>query len=192
MPYGDDVSSPKQRLGRNEWIRTGLEVLMEDGESGVAVEALARRLGVTKGSFYWHFENRKALLTALLEAWEREGTSQIIETVERDAEDPKIRLRKLVLTTVRVTEFDRLEGALRSWAMSSPEARRAVQRVDRRRLGYVVDLLVASGIDRKRARWRANLFYRALIGEFVYRSSGGKALEKGALEEIVDFMLLKS
>jgi hypothetical protein len=62
--------------------------------------------------------------------------------------------------------------------------------VDRRRLGYVRDLLVAAGVDPVKADWRSKLYYRALIGEFAFRSSGGKALETEALQEAIDSLLL--
>lgn len=186
------AKQPAGRLGRNEWIRAGLEVLMSDGADAVAVETLARKLSVTKGSFYWHFKNRNELLTALLVAWEKEGTIKIIFEVDREASDPAERLRQLALTTFQVTPFDRLEGAIRSWAMSNGQARKVVRRVDRRRLRYVTELLVDAGVDSERAGWRANLFYRALIGEFAYRSTGGKPLEVAALEETIDSLLERS
>ena len=165
---------------------------MDRGVDGVAVEALARSLGVTKGSFYWHFEDRDDLLQALLTTWESEGTRRIIEWVEQEAEDPASRLAALVYRTSAVTDFDRLEGALRSWARTEERARVVVQRVDRRRLGYVTSLLVASGIGRAVARRRAEIFYRTLIGEFTYRSLGGRRLSKRALDDVIAFLLMQN
>ncbi len=176
------------RLGRKEWIIAGMEALMEEGIEGVAVESLARRLGVTKGSFYWHFGSRAELLTALLESWQQHGTERIIEDVDRATDVPAERLQRLAATIFRLTPFDGLEVALRSWASSSDEAKETVRRVDRKRLRYITDLLEASGMPRGRARGRAEVLYRTLLGEFVYRSTGGKPLDKGTITETVRLM----
>lgn len=161
---------------------------MDRGAQAVSVEALARELGVTKGSFYWHFKQRAELLEAILETWEREGTQRIIEAVEEESGEALDRLQRLVSMTTRPTSYDELELALRDWARTDRTAAAAVQRVDRRRLRYVTDLLVEIGLERPRARLRAHIFYRTLIGEFVFRSSGGSALSRRALDEVLSFL----
>ncbi|MEM9404605.1 MAG: TetR/AcrR family transcriptional regulator [Acidobacteriota bacterium] len=182
-------SRKKPRLARESWVAAGMKALVERGVQAVSVEPLAKELGVTKGSFYWHFASRAELLESLLETWEREGTLSIIEAVEARASSPAERLERLVLTTTKTTPYDELEGALRDWARTDALAAAAVGRVDRRRLRYVTDLLVATGLDRARSRRRANIFYRTLIGEFTYRSTGGRALSRRELEDVVHFLL---
>ncbi len=179
------------RLDRKQWIRAGLVALMEEGIEGVAVEPLARRLGVTKGSFYWHFRSRAELLSSLLENWQRQGTEQIIEEVDGATDVPVERLQRLARTIFQITPYDGLEVALRSWAASSDEARKTVRRVDRKRLRYISDLLVANGMPRKLARERAEVMYRILLGEFVYRTTGGQALAKRTVAEAMRLMTLE-
>lgn len=190
VAYGLKMPSRrKPRLARESWVAAGMKALVERGVQAVSVEPLAKELGVTKGSFYWHFASRAELLESLLETWEREGTLSVIEAVEARASSPAERLERLVLTTTKTTPYDELEGALRDWARTDALAAAAVGRVDRRRLRYVTDLLVATGLDRARSRRRANIFYRTLIGEFTYRSTGGRALSRRELEDVVHFLL---
>ena len=186
----NEASKPSARLSRSGWIRAALDALMEKGVDGLSVETLARKLGVTKGSFYWHFEDRKALLDAVLKAWEEEGTGRVIQEVDERVTDPIERLKALARRTFKVTPFDRLEGAMRAWATQNEAARATVKRVDKRRLGYVTQLLVGAGVPRATSRRRAEVFYRTLIGEFAYRSSGGKALSIRAVDEVIDSVLL--
>src|ERR671911_1826652 len=79
-------------LTAEDWIEAAYRAMAEGGVEAVAVEPLARKLGVTKGSLYWHFEDRKALLEALLERWERESTEARIAAA-RQVADPRERVR---------------------------------------------------------------------------------------------------
>ncbi len=170
-------------------MEAGIDALRRAGIEAVAVEPLAKELGVTKGSFYWHFSGRDELQEAILDMWELEGTSRIIDVVEREDAGPDARLRRLVEITLRPTAYDELEGALRAWARSSQLAAAAVKRVDGRRLRYVTRLLQELGIERGVARLRAEIFYRTLIGELTYRAAGGQRLRLSVAEEILRFML---
>ena len=85
----------RNRLSAADWERAALDALAECGVSAVAVESLARRLGVTKGSFYWHFSSREALLTAALERWEREDEDLVLAPMAAVA-DPRERVRELI------------------------------------------------------------------------------------------------
>ena len=82
------------RLSAADWAQVALDVIAEQGVAAVAVEPLARRLGVTKGSFYWHFPSRDALLQAALERWEEVEQQQVFGSLEEEP-DPRERLRRL-------------------------------------------------------------------------------------------------
>lgn len=180
------------QLKPDDWVRAARTCLAEDGVDKVRVEALARELGVSKGSFYWHFRDRRSLLDAILEHWEQEATSDIIARVEALAGPSPDRLWALMKTTFRTPlEVDRFEASLRAWASRDPRAQGAVRKVDRRRIGYVEGLLKEAGIPRPTARHRAHLLYRALVGEFVMRSSGEKASTEAALRELHTLLVLK-
>ena len=83
---------PKSRLSREHWIEAALDALGEGGVGAVAVEPLAARLGVTKGSFYWHFPSREALLVAALERWEAMEQETVFGKLEAIS-DPRARLK---------------------------------------------------------------------------------------------------
>jgi len=155
------------RLDRVEWVRTGLAVLSEAGIEAVRVEPLARRLGVTKGSFYWHFVNRDALLSAMLEEWERVQTSEVIAGAEAVGGDAARRLK--TLSDLALGLDMRLEAAARVWASTDERAYRAVQQVDGRRLGFLQSVIEGAGVPEATAQARARLVYYALIGEIVCR-----------------------
>jgi AcrR family transcriptional regulator len=154
-----------QRLGRQQWIDAGLRALASQGIDAVRVERLAEALGVTKGSFYWHFKNRGALLEALLETWQARATNAIIDQVEAKGGDAVARLQTLFTI---VSEADgRLDREIRGWAAQDEIARRALDHVDRRRLGYLETLFLVIGFTAAEAVARARLVYYALIGEFM-------------------------
>lgn len=177
-------------LGRDDWLRAALTELVRGGIEAVRVEVLARRLNVTKGSFYWHFDGRADLLDALLDWYESAGTTDIITRVDAAAADPAHRLRALAdVVFAPHDDVDLAEPAMRAWASVDPRAAETLERVDRRRVRYVTDLLVATGMAKAPARRRADLFYRLLIGEFVWRSHGGEPLSATARRELVALLL---
>jgi AcrR family transcriptional regulator len=156
-----------EHKGPDDWVRAGLQCLKERGIDAVRVEPLAKALGVTKGSFYWHFADRPALLAALLAAWQAIGTDAIAQQVNAKGGGPDIRLRNLMLITA---ESDgRLDMAIRAWAATDLAAADALTRVDRRRMDFVRDLLCELGVPVQVATSRARLLYCALIGEFTLR-----------------------
>ena len=154
-----------ERLGKSDWVEAGLAVLAEGGVEAVRVEALAERLGVTKGSFYWHLANRDALLADMLVAWRRVATHAIIDEVEAADGDPLAKLKTLFGVVARLE--GRLELAVRRWAAVDARARGALVGIDKLRLDYLEALFRQLGFDRAQARARGRLVYNALIGQFV-------------------------
>jgi AcrR family transcriptional regulator len=153
----------KKGLSAEAWIDAALDVLRRHGVEAVRVEPLARLLGVTKGSFYWHFADRPALLDSLLERWERLATQEVIRTVELVSDDPAERLRELTRLVFR--HGGPLDRAVRAWASHDEDAARVVARVDGERYAFVRALLEAHGLDRDIAATRARLLYTSLVGE---------------------------
>ncbi len=151
---------------------------------------MAKELGVSKGSFYWHFTNRAALLAAVVDAWERRGTLEIIESVRAQTQDPADRLWALFERTFGTpSSSDAFETSVRAWAGQDTHAARVARRVDERRLRFVADLLVDAGIPRAEAKRRADLLYCTLIGEYLQRRYGKKRLDRGALRSLHRLLL---
>ena len=150
------------RLSADDWAREALEQIAETGVASVAVEPLARRLGVTKGSFYWHFPSRDALLQAALERWETMEQELVFGSLEK-VTDPRERLRALFQLVAHEVKshiiFSELLKALDHAAVSP-----VIGRVSARRLDYLTASFRQAGLSRTAAKHRARLAYAAYVG----------------------------
>src|SRR3954453_8679476 len=118
------------RTPRISWIEEGLRALGVGGPDAVRIEKLADTLGVTKGGFYWHFDDRPALLDEMLEAWERLGVDQGLVRSERDGGDPRDKLGRLFRLGSSSRELMKVELAVREWARRDKRVARRLKRVD--------------------------------------------------------------
>jgi len=150
------------RVAKDDWTLAALEVIAESGVAGLRVEALARQLGITKGSFYWHFRDRTDLIAAALDLWYRLGTLEIIEQLDR-IDDPEERLSALFSKS-----FGDLVGgpidALLLGQVNDPVIGPAVVRTTTARLDFLTRTYRALGLPKQRAAARARLVYAAYIG----------------------------
>lgn len=178
-------------LTPDAWATAGLHALGAGGVEAVRVEVLARALGVTKGSFYWHFADRRALLTAMVARWEAVATTDVIAAVEARGGTGAERLRRLIALCFRGGDIDRTESALRRWGSGDDAVRPVLARIDAARLGYVTDLLIAVGHDAAAARSRARILYLAMIGEFTWTSHGGAPSPRRTLELLGELLLAR-
>lgn len=161
------------RLSREHWVNAALRLLIGRGVDAVRVEPLAKALKVTKGSFYWHFVDRQALLQAMLDTWQSKATDAIIAEVETRGGDTRTRLANLFRITVSAD--GRLERAIRSWAVQDQAAAAALQAVDGRRVGYLAALFQELGHSEADGLVRARLGYLALIGQHMTDAGPGPA-----------------
>lgn len=151
------------RRTRDDWTETALRALAEGGLAAVAIEPLAARAGVTKGSVYHHFPNREALLKATVERWEREHTEKVIELVEAE-KSPQDKLRTLFETVLDRTRKGSVEMALQAGADNEVIAP-VLRRVTERRLGYLTELFEQLGFDPGHARKRALIAFSLYLGQ---------------------------
>lgn len=154
------------RLDADAWIAAAFDALAGGGIDAVRVEPLAKALAITKGSFYWHFADRRALIDAMLAAW-TEGRIAAIREQSTAGGTPEVVLRSLADLYTRHANVRGLsiELAIRALARSDEDAAKAVRAVDRERLRHVGDLFAALGRPRSEARARAILFYSYLFGQ---------------------------
>jgi AcrR family transcriptional regulator len=168
-------------LSRDHWTDAALAALASDGIDAVRVERLARRLEVTKGSFYWHFKDRSELLDAMLARWEQLATQGIIDQADRLTGSPAERLRSLLELVLAARVMD-LEIALRAWGRNEKRVARALRQVDRRRLAYNQRLLEELGFEPAEAAARAFLAYGMLFGDHFVADDGDPAARRALLE----------
>jgi len=161
----------RTRLSAADWEHAALETLADSGLAAVAVEPLARRLGVTKGSFYWHFPTREALIQAALERWERDDEEQVLVPTEAIA-DPRERLRELVRQVSHKRPSHGVLAALFR-ALDQPLIGPVVERVSARRIAFLTEAFRTAGFDAAHAANRARLAYSAYVG-FVQLSRIGQ------------------
>jgi AcrR family transcriptional regulator len=152
----------KARLTAQDWADAALAAIREGGVAAVAVEPLAARLGTTKGSFYWHFANRDALVEAALDRWEQISTEGTISEIEAEP-DPAERIRRLFAEAVASATADPLEVALLATA-THPQVAAAMRRVTERRVAYLGRLFADLGFPEPEARRRALLAYTVYLG----------------------------
>jgi AcrR family transcriptional regulator len=150
------------RLSADDWAQAALDLIAEQGVAAVAVEPLARRLGVTKGSFYWHFPSREALLVAALERWEQVEQEQVFGQLEA-IPDPAQRLRSLFELVAHEANSHIVYSELLK-ALDHPVVRPVIERVSSRRLEYLTASFRQAGLGRGDAQHRARLAYAAYIG----------------------------
>jgi AcrR family transcriptional regulator len=167
-------------LSRDRWTDAGLATLARDGIDAVRVEPLARRLEVTKGSFYWHFKDRGALLDAMLARWEQVATQGIIDEAERLTGPPAARLVQLFERVLAARVMD-VEVAIRAWGQRDERVAKAVRRIDERRLGYNQRLFEELGLEPDEAAARAFLAYSMLFGDHFVAAAGGPAARRALL-----------
>ncbi|MGN8157249.1 TetR/AcrR family transcriptional regulator [Salinisphaera sp. SWV1] len=183
--------SQKNALSAQDWAEAALEAIGRRGVEGVAVEPLARELGVTKGSFYWHFANRDALLTAALARWEARETDEVLARVQQET-DPRARIKRLVTEVNTSRRASRIYTALSS-ATKPSFVREYVERVSRRRLQFLIDCYAALGLGPGRARQWALQTYSVFLGSLqIRRDLPGEwpAADDPAFADYVRFLMV--
>ena len=131
---------PATRTLRSEWIDEGLRALAAGGPDAVRIELLAKALGVSKGGFYWHFDNRGVFLEELLDTWERRSLDDVIERVEGEGGDGRARLWHLFAMASAADQLLKVDLAVRDWARRDEAVAKRLRRVDNRRMDYLRSL----------------------------------------------------
>lgn len=153
-------------LDRDAWIAGALRALVDDGVDGLRVEVLAKRLAVTKGSFYWHFKDRRDLLDAVLDRWRDGRVDDIRKQTAADAGQELAALHHTidVYSAARNRKGIAIEAAIRLWARQDPRAAAIVEAVDAERLGCTRQLFLALGLPEAEAAARSVLLYAYVFG----------------------------
>ena len=156
------------RLSRQDWLDAARSALISEGKESVKVERLAKKLGVTRGGFYWHFRDREDLLNALLKNWERETNLAFEQALLGDNANGLSQFCVLVRSWVSEDIYNpRYDSAVRDWARVSKRATRAVKRVDRKRIRIIKNIFGAMGYPEDQAFIRARITYFHQIGYYT-------------------------
>lgn len=169
----------QQRLGAEDWLKAGLAALCSDGPDLLKAEPLARRIGTTKGSFYWHFKDVHAFHERLLSDWEERAAAPAQDSVENPVLELRSSLQHIVET------LPGAEVAIRAWAQANPHAKVAVSHVDTARLEHLENLLSQIGISNPEM---ARILYSAAIGMASLQSQS-EVSDRESIGSLVDLIL---
>ena len=162
------AEQPRVRLDSDDWLRAARSALISGGIAAVKVESLAASLGVTAGSFYWHFNNRGALYYRLLEDWKVANSAAMVEAAELRGATAEDRFDAFI--NIWVTEdgySSAYDSAIRDWARTSDEVRGAVHAVDALHISLLKRIFEDLGYDSGRAEVRARITYFHQVGYYA-------------------------
>lgn len=161
----DDPAHP--RLTRADWLEKALEVLIESGIDALRITRLAELLGVTRGSFYWHFADRGALLDAVLEVWQKSNTASIVDAA-RAAGTLEDRILSLFMCWLDHERFDpKLDFAVRDWARGDLQLQEAIAVADQQRMDALIAMFADHGFSPQQSIIRARNFYYIQMGYYA-------------------------
>jgi AcrR family transcriptional regulator len=171
------------QLSAKDWLDQGLRTLAKHGFTALKAEPLAKAMGVSRGSFYWHFADIGAFHIAILGHWRDVAVERIIADIE--ALSPDQDGLPALLNRAFGGKPPLLESAMRSWAAHDPVARSVVQAVDQRRIGYMEKLLKATGLPLEMARARTQILYWAFLGFALSDKPLSRSRQAAILEELL-------
>ncbi len=176
------IKKPKKsgidRQSKKSWLDAALQALASGGVDKVRVESLAKNLGVTKGSFYWHFKDREQFLDELLSFWAEQSTQTVIANPNYPT-DSKERVRAVAEDIVR-RDLGKMDPHIRSWTQYDKRRGKVVAKIDKMRFEFLRDLFLAAGFSITGASLRAQSLYRYVLGEqFIsVRESMGQRVQR--------------
>ena len=175
------------KQSKKSWLDAALQALASGGIYQVRVESLAKKLGVTKGSFYWHFKDREQFLDELLNFWAEQSTQAVIANPNYPT-DSKARVKAVAEDIVR-HDLGKMDPHIRSWTQYDKRRARVVAKIDKVRFEFLRDLFLATGFSMSDSDLRAQSLYRYVLGEqFIsVRESMSQRLER--MQAHVDLLL---
>lgn len=183
--------TPKDKLAPEDWIKAAFRLLTSAGPTAIRVDFLCRDLGVTKGSFYWHFADLAGLRAAMVEHWRRVATRDVITSMTSPDLSPRDLFIRLLENMLSLPAPDHggpmTEAAIRHWAAGDEAVGAMVRDADAERLAFLTLQMRGAGLAGPEARSRASLFYATLIG--LQQLAGEPALPRLDIPGFVDAML---
>lgn len=169
------------RLTKADWIRHGLSTLAKHGPNALKIGVMAEALGVSRGSFYWHFRDSADLRAEILRHWEEGLTDAVVLDIDskQNDQDPL-----LLLLNKAFVGNQNLHRAIRAWAVDDPAVAHVLEQADDRRIRYICDLLLKSGVVPDHAMPRAQFLYWAYLGQAMMAGQSHKTMSSKAIEDI--------
>jgi AcrR family transcriptional regulator len=153
------------RLSREDWIDAARKQLVTAGVEEVKIDRLARKLKVTRGSFYWHFKNRKDLLDSVLKVWEDHKQRELTQAQQRWTEMGPVEVARIWLS--EDPTYPAFDMAIRFWAWKSPAVAKIVSAIDSRWITFLAERFVQEGQSERESTARARLIYFQQVGYYA-------------------------
>jgi AcrR family transcriptional regulator len=183
----------KVQTPRGAWVEAALQALAAGGPEAIRVEALAARLGVSKGGFYWHFKDRAALLEEMLDGWEQSVVGDVIDQVESEPGEPRAKLQHLFeLASNASANLLPVELALRDWSRRDGAVAARLRRVDNQRMEYMRSLFRPICVDEDDVEARCILAFSLFIGSGFVLAEHGDRSRSEVLQLTIDRLLAES
>lgn len=161
----DTIPETGWRGSREVWLEAAHALLVESGVESVTIQSLSKRLKIARTSFYWHFEDRQALLTALADRWASRTTDGLLAACNAFAETSAEAMLNVLTCFIGDRAFDSgLEFAIRSWAQSDPMIMARLHHEDVTRLDALIEMFHRWGHHGVDAQTRARTVYLTQIG----------------------------
>ncbi|WP_376743870.1 TetR/AcrR family transcriptional regulator [Ensifer canadensis] len=180
------ISDSGWRGSHEGWLEAAYDALLESGVDSVKILPLAKRLNLSRTSFYWFFKDREELLAALVARWREKNTGNLVKQSEAYAETLAEAMLNVFDCWVNNALFDsKFEFAVRSWALQSPEIQAEVQQADRARMEAIGRMFMRFGYDEAAADVRARTTYLVQIGYISMQSTEDLALRMKRIPEYI-------
>jgi AcrR family transcriptional regulator len=180
--------SASSRLSVDDWISAGYAILAEEGIKALKIDRLCERLGVTKGSFYWHFSDMAGYRSALVQSWAELRDEDRRQFEKLTTLPPRERLSRMIASLVSPRQWT-LERAMREWARTNDTVAASVKASDRRVLSVVRQSFTDYGFDPDDADLRASAFFAAGIGFMHLAGSKPRGMGAHWRKRFLDLML---
>lgn len=177
------------RLSREQWLDHGLLNLAESGFTSLKADTLAKSLGVSRGSFYWHFKDLATFQHAVIQHWQTATVAAGIKQLEVEESDPAARLAHII--SIGVVGEQALERSIRAWALNNEHVKQTVDQVDHHRLRYLQNLIEEIGLEPIKAKVRARIIYCGFLGQIILGDGSLNQTEsENLIEELVNLAIL--
>jgi AcrR family transcriptional regulator len=151
------AKNTRGRVSKDDWLAQALEILASEGEGGIRVERLARDLNIAKSGFYWHFKDRRDLLSKVLDYWAYEFTSVVAQNPKLQLANPESRLNQIA-QMIRAHKLTKYDVGICAWAEHDAMAAEVVAQVYQMRLGYIREAFRELGFSGEELEMRTRLY----------------------------------
>lgn len=177
----------KSRLDKDQWLAQALEVVSRKGRARFRIDQMVQEIGVTKGSFYWHFKNRSDFVKSLADYWAVNSTERVIDMVKQRQDDARGRAFFL-METVHKNNSVKYDATMRAWALHDPNVAKTVKQVDKQRLEFGRSLFHEMGFRGEELEMRSRIFIYYLAGSHVFYAPEKKKDILKQLKQRCDFL----